>query len=366
MDSVTQFTLGACVGVAVLGRKIGPRRAALTGGVLGTLPDLDVFIAPDDPIEAFVQHRGWTHSLFVHAALTPVFGEVIRRMFKGLRDQPFQIWAAVFLCLTTHALLDAITVYGTRLFWPFSTDPVALGSIFIIDPLYTLPLLVVMVWAFFLRNMSDRFRKTQVVCLSFTTVYLGWTAIAQFVMTQRANSLLADKKISPDRILAIPTPFNSFFWRIVGIDGDRYFNLYMPIFGGPETATFYAYPRHLKFESCPPFASRISKVAKFSRGYYRIIVNGDEVSVADLRMGLTPNYAFRFILGQLKPEKLVATSTQRIDGRGDVTSDVDWLLANLQNQPVTRLAEARARTELNAYSGATAEKKARTANACNS
>lgn len=366
MDSVTQFTLGACVGVAVLGRKIGPRRAALTGGVLGTLPDLDVFMAPDDPIEAFVQHRGWTHSLFVHAALTPVFGEVIRRMFKGLRDRPFQTWAAVFLCLTTHALLDAITVYGTRLFWPFSTDPVALGSIFIIDPLYTLPLLVVMVWAFFLRDISVRFRKTMIVCFGLTTAYLGWTAIAQFVMTQRANSLLADKKISPDRILAIPTPFNSFFWRVVGIDGDRYFNLYMPVFGGSKTATLYTYPRHLKLETCPPFSSRIAKVAMFSRGFYRIIVNGDEVSVADLRMGLTPNYAFRFTLGQFKEGRFSATPTQRREGRGDVANDIDWLLANLQNRPVTRLAETRAKTDLNAYSVIVSELKQRATIACNS
>ena len=61
MDRVTQFAFGACVGIAVLGRKVGPRRAALTGGILGTFPDLDVFLAPDDPIEAFVQHLSLIH-----------------------------------------------------------------------------------------------------------------------------------------------------------------------------------------------------------------------------------------------------------------------------------------------------------------
>lgn len=135
MDSVSQFALGACVGVAVLGRKVGPARAAITGGILGTLPDLDVYLAPEDPINSFVQHRGWTHSLFVHAALTPLLGEAVRYLFKPLRGARAVAWAAVFLCLTTHALLDAVTIYGTRLFWPFWTEPVAAGSIFIIDPL---------------------------------------------------------------------------------------------------------------------------------------------------------------------------------------------------------------------------------------
>ena len=69
------------MGVAVIGQKVGPRRAALTGAILGTLPDLDVFLAPDDPIDAFVQHRGWSHSLLVHAALAPLIGEGLRHFF---------------------------------------------------------------------------------------------------------------------------------------------------------------------------------------------------------------------------------------------------------------------------------------------
>ncbi|MEP1933318.1 MAG: metal-dependent hydrolase, partial [Roseibium sp.] len=68
MDSLTQFTLGAAVSALCLGKVLGPRRAAILGGVLGTIPDLDVFLPFDDPVDAFVLHRGWTHSLFVHIA----------------------------------------------------------------------------------------------------------------------------------------------------------------------------------------------------------------------------------------------------------------------------------------------------------
>ncbi|MBO6510809.1 MAG: metal-dependent hydrolase, partial [Roseibium sp.] len=44
MDSITQFVLGAAVSTACLGKTLGPRKAALIGGVLGTVPDLDVFL----------------------------------------------------------------------------------------------------------------------------------------------------------------------------------------------------------------------------------------------------------------------------------------------------------------------------------
>ena len=74
------------MGVAVIGQKVGPRRAALTGAILGTLPDLDVFLAPDDPIDAFVQHRGWSHSLLVHAALAPLELPRLACALEGQRD----------------------------------------------------------------------------------------------------------------------------------------------------------------------------------------------------------------------------------------------------------------------------------------
>lgn len=124
MDSITQFVLGAAVSTVCLGKKIGPRKAALVGGALGTLPDLDVLIPFADPIDSFVYHRGWSHSLFVHALAAPVIGEGLVRLFKGLRDARIQTYLAVFLCLSTHAIIDAMTIYGTRLFWPFYPDPV--------------------------------------------------------------------------------------------------------------------------------------------------------------------------------------------------------------------------------------------------
>ena len=343
MDSVTQFALGACVGVAVLGRKIGPRRAALTGGLLGTLPDLDVFLAPEDPIEAFVQHRGWTHSLFVHAALTPIIGEAVRVLFKPLRGDRVFAWSAVFLCLATHAMLDAVTIYGTRLFWPFWTDPVSMGAIFIIDPLYTLPLLVAVVWAFCLRSWTASFRKALAVCLGFSVVYLGWALLAQQMIGNRAVALLAAKNIMPDRMIATPTPFNTALWRVIAVDGARNYNLYVPVFGGSERATLYAYGRDLPLDSCAVDDPRIAKVAQFSRGFYRLMLQGGEIVVADLRMGLTPNYAFRFVLGRLEDGKLVPAPARRLKGRGNIAEDLDWLFANLRGIPATRLAEAAAK-----------------------
>jgi inner membrane protein len=352
MDSVTQFTLGACVGVAVLGRKIGPMRAALSGGILGTLPDMDVFFVSDDPIESFVQHRSWSHSILVQALLTPVFGEAVGHIFKSLKPDRGLAWAAVFLCLATHSLLDATTIYGTQLLWPIWPEPFFLGSVFIIDPVYTLPLLVATLWALFVPRWKPSYGKVLVIALGLSSAYLAWTITAQQFVAAKARAMLAKHNIGPDQLIATPTPFNSYYWLAIGLDGDRTFNLYIPVFGGADDGNFYAYNRNLTLAACLGGDRRIENVARFSHGNYRMMIQDGEVSIADLRMGLPPNYAFRFVLGRLENGNFVPSPTRRLEGRGDIATDLDWLSANLKGQVSVRPAEADAKISFERYKSA--------------
>ena len=204
MDSVTQFALGATVGTAVLGRRVGARSGIIIGGLLGTLPDLDVFVPVADPVASFIGHRGATHSLIVHTLVTPLISEALVRSFAKLRNIRPLAYAAVFFCLTTHALLDAMTVYGTRLCWPIWDEPVGLGSIFIIDPLFSLPLLIVTIWAAFLHQWTVLYGRAVPCALSLSALYLGWTVIGQQIAEARGVKHLKEwglsaKKYLPDQ-----------------------------------------------------------------------------------------------------------------------------------------------------------------------
>jgi inner membrane protein len=84
----------------------------------------------------------------------------------------------MWLALVTHPLLDAMTVYGTQLALPFSNHPYGVGSVFIIDPLYTVPLLVGGMWALVSRG-ARRGLAANAVGLAISTAYLGWTFAAQ-------------------------------------------------------------------------------------------------------------------------------------------------------------------------------------------
>ena len=344
MDSVTQFALGATVGAAVLGKHVGVRRAAITGGLLGTLPDLDVYIPVDDPVEAFVGHRGATHSLIVHALITPLIGEALVRSFAKLRPIRPLAYAAVFLCLTTHALLDAMTIYGTRLFWPIWDEPLGLGSIFIIDPLYSLPLLVMTIWAVFRREWTERYGKAVKTALVFSTLYLGWTAVGQQIAEARGISYLEERGLPKDQILAGPTPLNSLFWRLISVDGSTYYHVYVPLLAGVDSITAYRHQRWGTDIQC--WAERevagsgvAATLADFADGFYEIVRRNGDVVVSDLRMGSYPQFVFRFAVASYADGIISDKPPVRLPTVRRWPGDMDWLVAGVTGARMIRLQE---------------------------
>jgi len=340
MDSLTQFALGATISTLCLGKKLGPRKAAILGGALGTLPDLDVFLPFDNPVDSFVLHRGWTHAFVIHIVATPILGEVITRLSSALRDYRVLVWWTVFLCLTTHAIIDAMTVYGTRLFWPFNPDPVGVGSIFIIDPIYTLPLFIVTVWALSNRGWSRRLHRIGAGALIFSATYMAIGTVLQSHVENRARAIFADAGLKPERVFAIAAPLNTIVWKVIAVDEDQYHNLYLSLFDDDHTPVIHSHPRHPELIACLEGNEAFEKLAWFSRGYYRATREGDKIIVSDLRMGMTPNYVFRFAVAEIIGDTVRAIPSERAPTRERTSEgDLQWLGKRLLGRPAIRESE---------------------------
>ncbi len=340
MDSLSQFVLGAAVSALVIGPKVGARKAALIGGVLGTLPDLDVLIPFADPVDSFVYHRGWTHSLFVHALAAPLLGEGLVRLFKGLREARLLAMLTVFLCLSTHALLDAMTIYGTRLFWPVFPDPVGVGSVFIADPLYTLPLLAVTVWALVRSGWSRALGRGVAVALVLSTAYLGWGVVIQSQMEARAREVFAARGIVPEQVLAIAGPFNTVMWKVIALEDEAYHNVYLSLVDGPDPVPVYTHPRRPDLAACVAGSDAYAKLAWFSRGFLKAEERDGRLVVSDLRMGMTPDYVFQFALADLRDGAASGIPAERdLSHRRMGEGDGGWLWARITGRPADRLAE---------------------------
>ncbi len=307
MDSITQLTAGAALGEAILGCKVG-RKGLAWGAVLGTLPDLDIFIPMGGPVNDFVYHRGFSHSIFLLAALSPLMAWVITKIHPRTKEH-FKGWLLLsFVVLESSVLLDFLTVYGTQIFWPFSSTPVAWPVFFIIDPLLTVPILIGTLCALIMNRKTTRGHTINTICLAVSFVYLLWAFGAKIYMDHTAKQKLRNQGIDYTQLVSTPAPFTTFLYRYLGISGDRYFEAYASVFDGKEALRVDFYPRNTALvqglENHPP----AQKLKWFTRGYFAASLDGDAIIMTDLRMGSEPNYVFRF-----KVAETAKSSPKRVD-----------------------------------------------------
>lgn len=333
MDSLSQIALGAAVGVAVMGRRTAVWKAALWGGVCGTLPDLDALVDFGDPILNMTLHRGDSHSLFwLTLASLPIAAGVAR--LHGQWAQWRRWWLALWLVLFTHPLLDWMTVYGTQLLRPFSDEPLGLGSIFIIDPLYTLPLLAGLGVALWRRDA--RGQRWNAAGLVLSTAYLAWSAAAQQHVTGIARASLAAQGIAAQRVLVTPAPFGTLLWRVVAIDGDRYHEGFRSLLDDGPDIRFDAFARNLALADAagPRAREAIARIERFSDGFHRLREVGGTLRVTDLRMGQEPAYVFEFAVARRGSPVFEDQPVRSAGGRADLRRGLAWLGPRMLGQPV--------------------------------
>lgn len=320
MDSLTQITLGAAVSVAVMGRRTAVWKAALWGAVAGTLPDLDVFVDFGDAVLNMVRHRGESHSLFYLTLLSPLLAWLVSRihgeaaLFKAW-------WLALWLVLVTHPLLDTMTVYGTQLLMPFSNHPFGVGSVFIIDPAYTVPLIVGVVAALRLQNV--RGLRWNAAALGLSTLYLGWSVLVQQHVQSVARASLQAQGISVQGLLVTPSPFNTVLWRLVATTPERYYEGFYSLLDSQPKVRWTAHPRGAELLTEHASDPSVQRIAAFSKGFFSLGQANGRVVLTDLRMGQEPAYTFRFDLGT--PPALGDQAPVQVSTRPDIERALPWL-----------------------------------------
>jgi len=211
MDPLSQGVLGAAAPKSVAPPEHA-RIAALFGFLAGMAPDLDVFIRSSaDPLLFLVYHRQFTHSLVFIPVGGLLCGWLLYLLFGkrcGLSLRRSIFYAT--LGYATHALLDACTTYGTQLFWPFSDARIAWNTVSVIDPLFTLPILLLIVVSVFRRNAV------------LARIALAWAIaypVIGLVQRDRAEAvgleLAGSRGHEPQHLEAKPSFANLVLWKVV-------------------------------------------------------------------------------------------------------------------------------------------------------
>ncbi len=391
MDSITQATLGAAVGQAVLGEKMG-NKAILIGAVAGTIPDLDVLsrLFLDHQIYGLIYHRGITHSIAFTLLASPIFGWLTWKyyekgwnkklwvqsfftfffgllyslffagllvgtyysqsivmaimtlgmglgfisLYKSLRStivdrekKNYEVSMKAFtlmyfLAFLTHWLIDACTAYGTQIFEPFSRYRVAFNNISIVDPLYTVPMILGLMIAIFSKSKKNK-KIWNYIGISIATLYMASTFYSKSLINEVVLDNLKKQGIEYNQYITYPTIFNSILWQTT-VETDSFFYYgYYSLWDKDNKMDFVKLPKNHSLIDKYQGEEYMDILLWFANGYYNVIEQEDgSVVFNNLRFGLMGlpedsdvpienRYIFRF--------KLVEK-----DGKFDVEEDRDF------------------------------------------
>ena len=217
MDPISQGALGGALAQSV-SNKQNIAKITLIGCLAGMAPDLDVLIqSTTDPILFLEYHRQFTHSL-IFIPVGSLFVAIALYSFVKNTLSFKIVYLASILGYLTHGLLDACTSYGTLLFWPFSNERIAWNNVSVVDPIFTVPLVLFVVWA--IRSKKKIYHR---LAIGWAIVYLciGFIQHERTLLT--AKELAEARGHTPERLTLKPSFGNLILWKSIYQHKELYF-----------------------------------------------------------------------------------------------------------------------------------------------
>ena len=289
MDPLSQAALGASLSQSFAKDKTKQFSALVIGALAGMAPDLDILIqSTDDPLLFLEFHRQFTHSL-IFIPFGALLCALVFYPFAKKKLSFAQIYLFSFLAYATHGLLDACTSYGTQLFWPFANVRIAWSVVSIIDPLFTVPLIIFILLAVV--------RKKVVYArlgFAYAVVFLSLGVLQNQRSEAAAVELALQRGHQVERVHAKPSFGNRHVWKIIYEYDGRYYVDAVKLLWDVEYIKGSSIEK-LDVKRDFPWLPSESQLAKdierfrwFSDDFLAVSVE-DEKLITDVRYSLLPN-----------------------------------------------------------------------------
>ncbi|MEW8505780.1 MAG: metal-dependent hydrolase [Candidatus Thiodiazotropha sp.] len=229
MDTVTHVLFGAVCTLAITRKRSIPSRELhmrlAVAGTAAAFPDIDYLGFWIDPLLFLADwHRTATHSLL----LMPLWAGLLALpwMFSPwARREWLSVYTLCVLGIASQILLDLLTVYGIRLFYPLSSTLYAIGTSFVIDWVVTAVLAATLLYG--LRRPTGLVALNGLLLLS---LYLG----AQWGLRSHAHGVIAERLPDSANLTLLPQPFSPFYWQAVNRFGNEYRVAYLSLLADDE------------------------------------------------------------------------------------------------------------------------------------
>jgi inner membrane protein len=303
LDTFTHIVLGACIGEATAGKKLG-KKAMFLGALAQSVPDID-FIAYFwlDKTDNLLAHRGITHSIVFAIFATIVLSFASKKLFPK-NQLSWKRWFLLFgVNLFAHIFIDTFNAYGTGLFEPFRDDRISFHVLFVADPFFS-------AWPFFsfvfliIYNVNHKKRKIAwITGIGLSTIYLLYAIFNKMSVDADVRSNLKDQHISAENYFTTPTPLNSWLWFVVAKDNNGYYVSYRSVFDSKKKLDFLFFPQNDSLLRQSVNKDEVNDLLHFSEDFYTVEKWNDTLVFNVLRFGQVvgwydpaEKFAFHYLL----------------------------------------------------------------------
>ena len=287
MDSITQAALGAAIGEELLGSESRFKGALVRADHQDARAlrkiDLDVVLYLFyDKFDMLSIHRGFSHSIAFSILGAFIMAFILSRIstFKGTGFLRLLLFA--WLTLFTHILLDTFTTYGTQLLLPFSDARLGLDSINVIDPVYTVPLLIGLLISLSKLKLKNK-KWGNRIGLLVSSAYLLLTLAHKQSVDRHVSMTFENEGIIYEELRTIPVGVANINWYGMARSADSiYLTKHM---AGCPKGEIEAFPINDNFLKAvdPDIAVKMKWMAK---GFYTVERSNESIRVYNLQIDM--------------------------------------------------------------------------------
>ncbi|TXK36410.1 metal-dependent hydrolase, partial [Pontibacter qinzhouensis] len=225
------------------------------------------------------------HSFLFAIVMSPVLGWLLHRLYRR-QQATYRDWTLLFfLGFTTHAILDSFTTWGTQLFWPFSNYGVAFYNIFVVDPFYTVPFLLLVVVAAFYHRSNPVRQKLNYVALAISSAYIVFSFVAKASANKVFEQAMERQGISYSSYISKPTPLNTLLWTVTAAGEDGYYTGFYSLLDPDKNIRFAFEPKQEQLLQPYRGQPKLERLLDITKGYYTVEKTADGIALNDLRFG---------------------------------------------------------------------------------
>ena len=285
MDSFTHIVLGACIGEAIAGKKLG-RKAMLMGAIAQSIPDIDfvtTFWLSDS--KDIVAHRGITHSILFAVVIMFLSAWLLRYFFRKLKLSWTTWLLLIGVNVFTHLLIDGFNAYGVGWLEPFSHRRFSFHVLFVADPLFSIWPFISFLALLVLKNTHAERRMWWRAGIGISCLYLAYAIVNKTIVDSSVRKNLVAQGIPGKNYFTTPTPFNSWLWYVIVKDKNGYYVSYRSVFDTKKQMSFQYFSRNDSLLDQVHNKEEVKDLTRFANGFYTVERRSDTTIFNVLRFG---------------------------------------------------------------------------------